>query len=114
MEAACSGPDSPRGAAMRSTTSARVSTRARRASDSPAAHALARGGLAARGVIYVLIGWVAILVAIGQSSHEADQRGALQLLASKPYGAVLLWLLAIGFAAYALWRFSEAATGVAG
>jgi Domain of Unknown Function (DUF1206) len=97
---------------MRSTYSARVS--ARRASETPAAHALARAGLAARGVIYVLIGWVAILVAIGQSSHEADQRGALQLLASKPYGAALLWLLAIGFAAYALWRFSEAAYGVTG
>jgi hypothetical protein len=99
---------------MRSTYSARVSTRARRASSSPLAHGLARAGLTARGVIYILIGWVAILVAIGQSSHEADQRGALQLLDSKPYGAVLLWLLAIGFAAYALWRFSEAVTGVAG
>jgi hypothetical protein len=99
---------------MRSTYSARVSTRARRASDTPLAHGLARAGLSARGVIYILIGWVAILVAIGQSSHEADQRGALQLLDSTPYGAVLLWLLAIGFAAYALWRFSEAVTGVAG
>jgi hypothetical protein len=87
---------------------------ARRAADSPAAHALARGGLAARGIIYVLIGWVAILVAVGQSSREADQQGALQLLASKPYGVVLLWLLGIGFVGYALWRLSEAAFGVTG
>lgn len=98
---------------MRSTYSAHVSTRARRASDTPLAHGLARGGLTARGVIYILIGWVAILVAFG-NSHEADQRGALELLAKNPLGAVLLWLLGIGFAAYALWRFSEAATGVAG
>jgi Domain of Unknown Function (DUF1206) len=75
---------------------------------------LARAGLAARGVIYILIGWVAILVALGLSSHELDQQGALQLLAGKPYGKVSLWLLAIGFAAYALWRLSEAAFGVTG
>ena len=87
---------------------------ARRASDSPASTALARAGLAARGVIYILIGWVAILVALGQTSHEADQQGALQLLAGKPYGLVSLWLLGIGFAGYALWRLSEAAFGVTG
>ena len=87
---------------------------ARRAANSPAAHALARIGLVARGIIYILIGWVAILVAAGQSSREADQAGALQLLAGKPYGLVSLWLLGIGFAGYALWRFSEAAFGVTG
>jgi Domain of Unknown Function (DUF1206) len=99
---------------MRNTTFPRASSRARRASDTTAAHGLAKAGLAARGIIYILIGWVAVLVALGQSSHEADQQGALQLLAGKPYGSISLWLLAIGFAAYALWRLSEAAYGVAG
>jgi hypothetical protein len=70
--------------------------------------------LTARGVIYILIGWVAVLVALGHSSREADQEGALQLLAGTSYGLVSLWLLAIGFAAYALWRLSEAAFGVTG
>jgi hypothetical protein len=87
---------------------------ARRASGSPAAHFLARAGLTARGVIYILVGWVAVLVALGHSSHEADQQGALQLLAGKSYGLVSLWLLAVGFAAYALWRLSQAAFGVTG
>ncbi|HYB47445.1 MAG TPA: DUF1206 domain-containing protein [Streptosporangiaceae bacterium] len=91
-----------------------MTQRGRRASDSPATHLLARAGLTARGVIYILIGWVAVLVALGRSSREADQRGALQLLASKPYGLVSLWLLGLGFAAYALWRLSEAAFGVTG
>jgi hypothetical protein len=85
---------------------------ARRASNSPAAHLLARAGLTARGVIYILVGWVAVLVALGHSSREADQQGALHLLAGKPYGLVSLWLLGIGFAGYALWRLSEAAFGV--
>jgi hypothetical protein len=87
---------------------------ARQASNSGAAHFLARAGLTARGVIYILVGWVAVLVALGHGSHEADQTGALQLLAGKPYGLVSLWLLGIGFAAYALWRLSEAAFGVTG
>ena len=99
---------------MRSMATARATGTARRASDSPAARALARAGLTARGVLYILIGWVAILVALGQTSHEADQQGALQLLAGQPYGLVLLWLLGIGFAGYALWRLSEAAFGVTG
>jgi hypothetical protein len=101
---------------MRSTSTAtgRVTSNARRASDSTAARALARAGLTARGVIYILIGWVAILIALGRSSQQADQQGALQLLAGKPYGLASLWLLGIGFAAYALWRLSEAAFGVVG
>jgi hypothetical protein len=91
-----------------------MSVSARRASGSRPAQWLARLGLTARGVLYILIGVVAILVAIGQRSHEADQSGALQLLASQPYGLVALWLLFIGFAGYALWRLSEAAFGVTG
>src|SRR6267154_6818027 len=99
---------------MHSLSSQRATRSARRASHSPAAHFLARAGLIARGVIYILVGWVALLVALGHSSREADQQGALQLLAGKPYGLVSLWLLGIGFAAYALWRLSEAAYGVTG
>jgi Domain of Unknown Function (DUF1206) len=99
---------------MHSVSVAGVTRKARRASDSPAAHFLARAGLTARGVIYILIGWVALLVALGQSAREADQQGALQLLAGESYGLVSLWLLGIGFAAYALWRLSEAAFGVTG
>ncbi|TVZ01898.1 DUF1206 domain-containing protein [Trebonia kvetii] len=99
---------------MHSLSSQRATRSARRASHSPAAHFLARAGLTARGVIYILVGWVAVLVALGHSSREADQQGALQMLAGKPYGLVSLWLLAIGFAAYALWRLSEAAFGVSG
>ncbi len=91
-----------------------VTSRTRTVSKGQTAHVIARAGLTARGVIYILIGWVAILVAVGKSSREADQRGALQLLAHQPFGLFLLWLLGIGLAAYALWRLSEAAFGVIG
>lgn len=76
--------------------------------------AVARVGLVARGVIYLLIGWVALLLAIGRSNQEADQSGALQTLAHRPAGSAMLWALAIGFAAYALWRLSEAIWGAYG
>jgi hypothetical protein len=106
---------------MRSTAHAgmgrrarRTSAEARRASDSPVMTWLARAGLTARGIIYLLIGVVAVLVAFGHSSQQADQQGALQLLAGKPYGLVALVLLGVGFAGYALWRLSEAAFGVTG
>ena len=92
----------------------RAKAEARRAARGPAAEVLARAGLTARGIIYLLIGLVAILVAVGQSGKEADQAGALKLLAGQPFGLVALWLLGLGFAAYALWRLSEAAFGVTG
>ena len=99
---------------MHSVSAPGMRRSARRASASKATHFLARAGLTARGVIYILIGWVAVLVALGHSSREADQQGALQMLAGTSYGLVSLWLLGIGFAAYALWRLSEAAFGVTG
>src|ERR1700751_3367737 len=58
----------------------------------------AGAGLTARGVLYIPIGWVAILVALGQTSRQTDQQGALQLLAGQPYGLVSLWLVGSGFA----------------
>ena len=100
---------------MRSvSTPRRMSSNARRASESRPMQLLARAGLVARGVIYILIGWVAILVALGSKGHQADQQGALQLLAGTPVGLVSLWLLFIGFVGYALWRFSQVLSGVPG
>ena len=71
-------------------------------------------GLVARGVIYLLIGWVALMLAFGRGNGEADQSGALRSLAGKAYGSVSLWALFAGFVAYSCWRFSEAIWGVAG
>lgn len=73
---------------------------------------LARAGLTARGLIYLLIGVLAIAVAAGRSAQETDQRGALNAVGQHAGGKLLLVLLALGFAGYALWRLSEAAWGV--
>jgi hypothetical protein len=75
---------------------------------------LARAGLAARGVMYVLVGIIAVQVALGSSHQQADRAGAVRLVAATPFGFVALWLLVVGFAGMTLWRLSEAAWGVAG
>jgi Domain of Unknown Function (DUF1206) len=84
---------------------------ARQAGRSPVMTGLARAGLAARGVMYVLIGVIAVQVAFGDSGRQADRSGALRLVASTPFGTVVLWLLVIGFAGMALWRLSQAIWG---
>jgi len=72
---------------------------------------LARSGFVARGVIYALIGILAIKLATGGAGHQASQQGALKAIAAQPFGKVLLILVAIGLAGYALWRFIRAILG---
>lgn len=91
-----------------------VRTAGRRASSGRGMQILARAGLTARGVMYILIGSLAVQVAFGDSGEEADRRGALSAVAGTPGGKFILWLLAAGFAGLALWRYAEAAFGVAG
>jgi hypothetical protein len=91
----------------------RLESSARQASASQGMGALARFGLAVRGFVYLVIGWIAVQIALGHRSQEANQRGALATVAQHSYGKALLWILGFGFAAYALWRLSEAAFGTA-
>src|SRR4051794_40773486 len=72
---------------------------------------LARAGFVARGVVYAIIGILAIKLAFGAGGKTTDQQGAMQTLAHQPFGTVLLVLLAIGLGGYALWRFVHAALG---
>jgi Domain of Unknown Function (DUF1206) len=83
----------------------------RRAANSRYVDWLARAGLTARGIIYALIGVLALEIAFGNSGHKADQSGAVRVVASTPLGALLLWLLVAGFIGMALWRLSEALYG---
>jgi Domain of Unknown Function (DUF1206) len=100
---------------MVARTARRRSLRARRsarqAANSRLMAWLARAGLTARGVMYVLIGIIAIQIAVNGSHHQADRTGAVHLVANTPLGSALLWLLVIGFAGMTLWRLSEAVWG---
>jgi uncharacterized protein DUF1206 len=72
---------------------------------------LARSGFVARGCIYGIIGILAIKLATGSGGHAASQQGALEAIARQPFGKVLLILVAVGLAGYALWRFVHAFLG---
>jgi fumarate reductase subunit D len=72
---------------------------------------LARAGFVARGLIYGIIGILAIKLAIGAGGKATNQQGALQTIAQQPFGKVLLILVAIGLAGYALWRLIHALLG---
>jgi type IV secretory pathway VirB2 component (pilin) len=61
--------------------------------------------------MYIVIGWIALQVAFGDTSQQADRTGALRKLSSEPFGEVALWILVVGFFGMALWRLSEAAFG---
>lgn len=88
--------------------------RARRAAQGSLTEGAARAGLAARGVIYLLVGALALQIAFGDTNEQADRAGALAELSHKPFGAVLLWALGTGLAGMALWRLSEALFGSVG
>lgn len=74
----------------------------------------ARAGLAARGVIYLLVGALALQIAFGDRQQQADRQGALTEVSDKPLGSVLLWALGIGLVGMAVWRLSEALFGSVG
>jgi len=65
----------------------------------------------ARGLIYGIIGVLAIKLALGAGGTTANQQGALETIAHQPFGKVLLILVAIGLAGYALWRLVRALLG---
>ena len=64
---------------------------------------LARFGLAAKGALYALLAVLALQIAFGNPA-DADSQGALQSVARRPCGAVMLGVLAGGFAGYAAWQ----------
>jgi hypothetical protein len=83
---------------------------ARTAHRSGAVEVLARLGLAARGLVFLVLGLLALSIAFGMNA-QADQEGALRTLAAAPFGRPLLATLAVGFLGYAAWLLLEAAVG---
>lgn len=71
----------------------------------------ARSGFFARGAVYGIVGVLALKLAFGDGGKATDQKGALETVARQPLGKVLLVLVAVGLAGYALWRFARAALG---
>jgi hypothetical protein len=70
---------------------------------------LARLGFAAKGIVYAVIGFLALQAALGAGGQTTDSQGALYQIAQQPFGRILLVLMGIGLIGYAIWRFVQAA-----
>ncbi|GIG19862.1 membrane protein [Cellulomonas chitinilytica] len=71
----------------------------------------ARCGYVVSGVLHGLIGLLALRLALGDESKEADQSGALQTVAQTPFGAVVLWFAVVAFVALGAWQAAIALRG---
>lgn len=71
---------------------------------------VARFGFLARGVAYLVLGILGLMLAVGVAEHTANETGVLAALGEKPLGYLLLWILAFGFLALAVWRFVQVAS----
>lgn len=81
---------------------------ARNAANSRVMRGLARLGYVAKGVVYIIIGFLAGKLALGQGGQATDQRGALRTIAEQPFGKFLLIVIAIGLLAFGLWSLIQA------
>lgn len=84
---------------------------ARRADDSDWLDQAVRVGLVAYGLVYLVVGWLALQLALGDREGEASTTGAVRELSQQPFGGVLVWLVAVGMAVLVIWRALEAVVG---
>lgn len=69
---------------------------------------LARFGYAVKGVVYLIVGLLAMPVALGIGTNAAGTSDALQTIVTQPFGKFLLTVVAVGLVSYAVWRFIQA------
>jgi MFS family permease len=72
---------------------------------------LARFGLVAQGISFGLVAVLAIELALGKGGKATSREGALQTIAQSGIGRVVVFVLAFGFGAYALWRLAQVFLG---
>src|SRR5215218_9204290 len=89
------------------TTGPAAQQTAGRVGDGDGLEHLARVGLIAYGVVHLLVAWLALQLAWGGGGESADQSGAMSTLAEQPFGKPLLWVIAVGLIALALWQLAE-------
>lgn len=65
-------------------------------------------GYGARGVIYLIIGALALLDAFEMGGSTEDSKGALKTILEQPFGKFLLGCMAVGLIGYSLWRATQA------
>lgn len=85
---------------------------AREAKRRPLVRRLARSGLVARAVVYVLLAYLTARLAAARPAGQSDStQGALASLVRQPGGQELVAVLCLGLLAYAGWRLLQALSG---
>lgn len=69
---------------------------------------LARFGYAAKGVVYAIVGVLAVQAAFNWGGKVTGSKGAFQTIANQPFGKTMLFLVAVGLVGYVIWRFVSA------
>jgi len=69
---------------------------------------LARVGYASKGLVYLVIGVMAALAAIGIGGGTTDGRGAFTAIVAQPFGRTIVATSIVGLLGYALWRVISA------
>src|SRR5579885_1344609 len=92
----------------------KAGSQARTAATSPWFTPLARAGYAAKGVIYLIMGGLALSAALGDGATPTDQKGAFQTIVDHPFGQFLLLAVGIGLVGYSLWCHCQAILDVDG
>ena len=67
----------------------------------------AKMGYAARGMVYVVIGYLAFATVMGWGEHKADSKSAILSLKTQPFGELLLVVLVVGLMGYVIWRLIQ-------
>lgn len=68
---------------------------------------LARLGYLSVGAVYAIIGGITAVAAMHGGRRTPDRRDAFFFIIEKPFGSVLLLIIAAGLIGYALWRLSS-------
>lgn len=69
---------------------------------------VARLGYAARGTVYVLVGGLALMAAMGMGGRTTDTKGALSSLSDNSWGTAAIVIIGLGLIAFAGWRAVQA------
>jgi hypothetical protein len=78
------------------------------ATTSPLMEELLRLGYLVRGVVYGVIGLLALQVAVGGGGTLTDTQGAIAVLGQTPLGSLLLYVILAGLVGYGLWGLIRA------
>jgi len=68
---------------------------------------MARVGYSTRGLIFLVMGILALLLAFGSGGKTTDQQGAIAMIGKQPEGKLLLWLVLIGLICYSSWAIIQ-------